>query len=114
MKDKLTQELQELVDQFKSKNKDIDYDEVYKSWHSNNPMPAVIDLDDYSQAVNKAFWSLKSEAVATFCYSKGVESFRLNLASATWAIEQAILNRTEGTMLSAAIAYVENAAKIYG
>lgn len=109
----LTKELKKIVASLESEN-GFFYDEVYDAWLKNNPMPEITDLKDFNQAVTKCLWSLKNEAVATFCHSDGVKVFELNTDTARWAIEQSIINRKEGTMLAAGLAHVANLAEIYG
>ena len=78
----------------------------FQEWLAANPMPQVTDLESFSQAVSKAYWSLRADEAATIFSG---EEYPLHVPSYKWNIEQAIINRDSSkTMLQAALEYVEN------
>ena len=74
-------------------------------WLEQNPMPEFTNLDDFSHAVEKAYWALKKDEAVTVL--SGGE-YPLYVPAYRWNIEQAIINRSSGTMLEAALQYVTN------
>ena len=69
-------------------------------------MPAVTDLNSFAQASIKGIWALQS-AAAGYELETG-EKFPLHVPAYAWNIDQAIINRKGGTMLAAAVEYVES------
>lgn len=73
-------------------------------WLEKNPIPKFTTHKDYDHAVEKAYWTLRKDEACTF-FLKGVYS--LHVPSYRYHIEQAILGRSDGTMLDASMVYVE-------
>jgi hypothetical protein len=81
-------------------------EEMMAEWLELNPMPEITDLGSFQQAVNKAFWALKSDEASTVFSG---EEYPLQVSAYKWNIEQAIINRDSGeTMLQAGLDYVHN------
>lgn len=74
-------------------------------WLEINPMPEFTDHDDFNHALSKAMWVLRKDEACTFFNN---EEYPLDVDRYVWNIEQAINNRNSGTMLAAAMQYVEN------
>lgn len=88
----------------------FDADAMMDQWLEQNPMPDATSHSKFAECVDKCMWRMRmAEARAVFL---GLE-FPLNVPAYRWNIEQAIINRNGGTMLSAGLDYVENLLESY-
>ena len=83
-------------------------DEMMDIWLEENQAVKFTNSDDFQNAVEMSMYFLKKDEACT--YFNG-EDYPLKVEAYRWNIEQAIINRTGGTMHSAAIEYVENLAR---
>jgi len=78
-------------------------DDCMAAWLSANPMPHG-NGDDFQFCVDKAMWSLENGEACRFFNG---DELTIHVPAYRWNIEQAIINRNSGTMLSAALSYVD-------
>lgn len=73
-------------------------------WLRYNPMPEITDVNNFDQAVKKAYWALQKDEAFTIFFG---EEYPLDVPSYKWNIEQAIFNRSpDVSMVASALDYV--------
>ena len=78
-------------------------DDCMAAWLSANPMPQG-NSEDFRYCVAKAMWSLENSYACRFFHG---DEPNIHVPAYRWNIEQAIINRNGGTMLAAALNYVD-------
>lgn len=81
-----------------------DVEALDQMYSAQNPMPLVSRPNDMDQAVRKAMWSLRTDEA--HCQFMG-QVILTDVESHSWCIEQAIVNRSNMTVLGAAMDYAE-------
>lgn len=78
-------------------------DELMDIWISENPAPKI-DIDNFHSCVDRAMWGLENHEAMRFFND---DEMKIHVPAYRWNIEQAIINRNGGSMMSSAIEYVE-------
>ena len=78
-------------------------DDCMTMWLAANPMPQGSG-DDFRFCVAKAMWSLENGEACRFFNG---DELTIHVPAYRWNVEQAICNRNGGTMLQAALNYVD-------
>jgi len=83
----------------------FDVDVMLDQWLGLNPMPVITDVNNFSDAVNKAMWNFYMADARAVFFGK---AFPISIENIRWNVEQAIINRANGSPLSAALEFAEN------